>query len=251
MAIGFVSLVGAGPGDPELMTVKGLRRLREADVVVYDALMSTALLHECRPDAVLIDAGKRAGQHLLSQHAINALLVAQAGAGRAVVRLKGGDPYIFGRGGEEALALTAAGIAWEVVPGVSSISAVPAYAGIPITYRGIASSVAVVTGHEDSTRCVSTINWNALAQATDTLVILMGLGRLTAITAQLIAAGRPAHTPAALITHGTTAGQETLIGTLATIAEDSIRTHLTPPAMLVVGDVVRLHAELRWFDVLI
>src|SRR5438093_766346 len=146
---GFVSLVGAGPGDPELLTIKGLRRLRAADVVVYDALVSEELLRECRADADLIYAGKRAGQHARSQESINALLIDQARAGRQVVRLKGGDPFVFGRGGEEAAALAAAGIAWEVVPGVTSAIAVPAYAGIPVTHRSAASSVAFVTGHED------------------------------------------------------------------------------------------------------
>src|SRR5512145_2562176 len=149
---GFVSLIGAGPGDPELITVKGLRRLRAADVVVYDALVNDALLRECRADAALIYAGKRAGQHYRSQVEINALLIEKARLGSQVVRLKGGDPFVFGRGGEEAQALAAAGIAWEVVPGVSSAIAAPAYAGIPLTHRAAASSFAVITGHEDPER---------------------------------------------------------------------------------------------------
>lgn len=247
---GFVSLVGAGPGDPELITLKGLRRLRAAEVVVYDALISAELLRECRADAELIYVGKRCGQAARSQAAINELLIAKARLGRLVVRLKGGDPFVFGRGGEEAAALQAAGIAWEVVPGVTSAIGVPAYAGIPITHRACASSVAVITGHEDPRRPQSRINWRALAEGIDTLVFLMGVGRLGYIAGQLVAHGRPADTPAAVIRWGTTAEQETVVGTLATIADDVARAGLTPPATLVVGEVVRLRAQLSWFDTL-
>lgn len=247
---GFVSLVGAGPGDPELLTLKGLRRLRTADVVVYDALVSLELLRECRAEAELIYAGKRAGQHYRSQDEINALLIDKARAGLHVVRLKGGDPFVFGRGGEEASALAAASIAWEVVPGVSSAIGVPAYAGIPVTHRAAASSFAVITGHEDPRREESRLRWQALAQGIDTLVFLMGVGRLAEISAQLIAHGRPADTPAAVIRQGTTADQETVVGTLATIAADVERAYLGAPATLVVGEVVRLRAQLSWFDAL-
>jgi uroporphyrin-III C-methyltransferase len=250
MQQGFVSLVGAGPGDPELLTLKGLRRLRAADVVVYDALVSVELLRECRADAELIYAGKRAGQHYRSQDEINALLIEKARAGLQVVRLKGGDPFVFGRGGEEASVLAQAGIAWEAVPGVSSAIGVPAYAGIPVTHRAIASSFAVITGHEDAQREESRLRWQALAQGIDTLVFLMGVGRLAEISAQLIAHGRPAETPAAVIRQGTTADQETVIGTLATIAADVERAGLSAPATLVVGEVVRLRAQLSWFDAL-
>src|SRR5262249_19137862 len=214
MRTGFVSLIGAGPGDPELITVKGLRRLREADVVIYDALVNDALLQECRADAELIYAGKRAGQHCRSQNEINALLLDKARAGLRVARLKGGDPFVFGRGGEEAAVLAAAGIAWEGVPGVSSAIAAPAYAGIPGTDRGAASSFTVITGHEDPQRAESRINWAALAQGSDTLVVLMGLGRLANIAEQLIAHGRAAETPAAVIHQGSTPDQETVVGTL-------------------------------------
>jgi len=169
MSIGFVSLVGAGPGDPELITVKGLRRLRAANVVIYDALANEALLRECRADAELIYAGKRAGQHYRSQDEINTLLVEKARAGLQVVRLKGGDPFVLGRGGEEAAVLAAAGIAWEVVPGISSAIAVPAYAGIPVTHRAAASSFAVITGHEDPDREATRLRWQTLAQGIDTL----------------------------------------------------------------------------------
>jgi uroporphyrin-III C-methyltransferase len=246
MATGFVSLVGAGPGDPELLTIKGQRRLRAADVVVYDALINQELLHECRPGAELIDVGKRAGAHRHAQGQINALLIAKARAGLQVVRLKGGDPFVFGRGGEEAQALVAAGVAWEVVPGVTSAVAVPAYAGIPVTHRSLASSVAFITGHEDPSRAESRLRWQALAQGIDTLVFLMAVGRLAEIAAQLIAHGRPAETPAALIRWGTTADQETVTATLATIADEA--AHIGPPALLVVGEVVRLREQLSWFD---
>ena len=242
--------MGAGPGDPELLTLKGLRRLQSADVVVYDALVNDALLRECRADAELIYAGKRAGQHYRSQAEINALLVEKACAGLHVVRLKGGDPFVFGRGGEEAQALAAAGITWEVVPGVSAAIAVPAYAGIPLTHRAAASSFAVITGHEDPQRDGTRLRWQALAQGIDTLVFLMGVGRLAEIATQLIAHGRPAETPAAMIRQGSTEEQETVVGTLATIAEEVARAGLSAPATLVVGEVVRLRAELRWFDAL-
>jgi uroporphyrin-III C-methyltransferase len=248
MSTGFVSLVGAGPGDPELLTLKGLRRLRAADVVVYDALVNDALLHECRADAELIYAGKRAGQHHRSQDEINTLLIEKARAGLQVVRLKGGDPFVFGRGGEEAAALVADGIAWEVVPGVTSAIGVPAYAGIPVTHRAAASSFAVITGHEDPAREETRLRWQALAQGIDTLVFLMGVSRLATIAAQLIAYGRAADTPAAVIRQGTTPDQETVVGTLATIAADVERAGLTAPATLVVGEVVRLREQLSWFD---
>src|SRR6266498_4909552 len=250
MSIGFVSLVGAGPGDPELLTLKGLRRLRAADVVIYDALVNDALLQECRAEAELIYAGKRAGQHYRSQDEINALLIEKAQAGLQVVRLKGGDPFVFGRGGEEAAALAAEGIAWGVVPGVTSAIGVPAYAGIPVTDRAAASSFAVITGHEDPDRETTRLRWQALAQGIDTLIFLMGVGRLESIAAQLIAHGRAADTPAAVIRQGTTPDQETVVGTLATIAADVERAGLTAPATLIVGEVVRLREQLSWFDTL-
>jgi uroporphyrin-III C-methyltransferase len=247
---GFVSLVGAGPGDPELITVKGLRRLRAADVVVYDALVSAELLRECAPGAELIDAGKRAGRRSASQEAINALLVAHARAGRRVVRLKGGDPFVFGRGGEEAEALQAAGVAWEVIPGVSSAVGVPAYAGIPVTHRDYASSFAVLTGHEVPERGSLRTDWTTLARGVDTLVVLMGVGRLARIAEALVEHGRAPETPAAVIRWGTTPDQETVVGTLATIVDDVARAGIGSPATLVLGEVVRLRERLRWFDAL-
>jgi uroporphyrin-III C-methyltransferase len=250
MKHGFVSLVGAGPGDPELLTLKALRRLQAADVVLYDALVNDTLLRECRPDAELIYAGKRAHQHSRSQSEINALLIAKARLGLHVVRLKGGDPFVFGRGGEEAQALAHASIPWEVVPGVSAAIAVPAYAGIPLTHRAHSSSFAVLTGHEVLEREQSRLRYQALAQGIDTLVVLMGVGRLAEIASQLIAHGRAGETPAALIRAGSTPEQQTVVGSLATIAADVERAGLSAPATLVVGEVVRLRGELSWFDAL-
>ncbi|GAB4432057.1 MAG: hypothetical protein OHK0015_19120 [Chloroflexi bacterium OHK40] len=248
MSPGLVSLVGAGPGDPELITVKGLRRLRAADVVVHDALIGHELLDECRPGAEIVDAGKRAGGPTRPQAWINRLLVERARAGLYVVRLKGGDPFVFGRGGEEAEALQEAGVPWEVVPGVSSAIAAPAYAGIPLTHRSHAASFAVVSGHEPADREESRLRWQALARGIDTLVFLMGTGRLGVISAQLIAHGRAAETPAAVVRWGTTVEQALVVATLGTIAAAVSRAGLEPPALLVVGEVVGLHAALAWFD---
>ncbi len=248
MARGFVSLVGAGPGDPDLITVKGLRRLRTADVVIHDALINPALLDECRADAEIIDVGKRGGGPSTRQSTINGLLIGRARLGLHVVRLKGGDPFVFGRGGEEAEALQAAGIDWEVVPGISSAIAVPAYAGIPVTHRHYASSFAVVTGHEDAERGDSRIDWQALAQGVDTRVFLMSVGRLAVIAERLIAHGCPADTPAALIHWGTTPQQVMIVATLDTIAEAVAQSGLGAPALLVVGSVVQLHERLQWFN---
>ncbi len=239
---GAVYLVGAGPGDPDLLTVRGLRCLQRADVVVYDRLLDPRLLEEAPRRARRIYAGKSPGRHALRQEEINALLVRHARAGRTVVRLKGGDPFVFGRGGEEALACIAAGIPWEVVPGVTSAVAVPARAGIPLTHRGVAASFAVATGHaagddEDGH------DWAALARV-DTLVFLMGAGHLAEIAALLVAHGRPPHTPAAAIERGTLPGERVLEGTLATLPELAAREGLASPATLVVGEVVRLRQSL-------
>ena len=246
---GFVSLVGAGPGDPDLLTVKGLRRLREADVVAYDRLANPVLLKECRTDAELIFVGKHGeGLHVsVPQEHINALLIHRALAGKQVVRLKGGDPFIFGRGGEEALELRQAGVAFEIVPGISSAVAAPAYAGIPVTHRHVSASVAIVAGHEDPHKGVSSHDWDALSKI-DTLVVLMGIGRIEAITETLLACGRNADTPAAVVRWGTTSEQETVAGTLETIAAAVRQAGLKAPATLVIGDVVRLRDDLRWFD---
>ena len=248
---GLVSLVGAGPGDPDLLTVKALRRLQGADVVAYDRLVNVALLRECRPDAELVYVGKHDPSSVrpsCPQGDINSLLVDRAQLGKRVVRLKGGDPFVFGRGGEEALALAKAGLAFEVVPGISSAVAAPAYAGIPVTHRHVAASFAVVAGHEDPGKGSSSHNWHALAQV-DTLIILMGVGRLPAIQAELLNAGRSPDTPAAAVQWGTTKEQRTVVGTLATLAETVREAGLSAPAALVIGEVVALRERLRWYDV--
>ena len=242
---GKVYLVGAGPGDPGLMTVRGLQLLRVAQVVVYDQLVNPALLEEVSVDAERIFVGKQAGKHCIAQNEINCVLTDYARRGYEVVRLKGGDPFVFGRGGEEAEALADAGIPFEIVPGVSSAVAVPAYAGIPLTHREYASSFAVVTGHE-AIKTKSSVDWAKLATAVDTLVILMGLHNLPAIVAKLLAHGRSPETPAAVIRQGTTEQQETVTGTLADIVEKSAA--LKAPALIVVGDVVGLKDKLSWFD---
>lgn len=244
MSSGRVVLVGAGPGDPELITVKGLGWLRRAEVVVHDRLVATALLDEAPAGALRIFAGKSRGRHCIPQSAISPLLVHHARAGRLVIRLKGGDPFVFGRGGEEVMACRAAGIPVEVVPGISSAVAVPAAAGIPVTHRGFASSFGVVTGHEDPAKADRGVDWAAVATSVETLVVLMGVAGLPSIAARLIAAGRPATTPAAVISRGTTDEQQVVTGTLADIAERA--RALPSPATVVVGEVVRLgHADPR------
>ncbi|HEX9788539.1 MAG TPA: uroporphyrinogen-III C-methyltransferase [Candidatus Binatia bacterium] len=244
MKLGKVYLVGAGPGDPGLMTVRGLALLRSAQAIVYDQLVNPALLDETGSQAAKIFVGKRAGRHCIAQDEINNVLIAYARAGREVVRLKGGDPFVFGRGGEEAEALAEAGIPFEIVPGVSSAVAVPAYAGIPLTHRKFASSFAVVTGHE-ARKPNSAVDWAKLATAVDTLVILMGLTHLPIIVRKLIEHGRSPQTAVAVICSGTTSEQEVVIGTLTDIVEKSARVEA--PASIVVGDVVSLADKLQWF----
>lgn len=245
---GFVSLVGAGPGNPGLITVKGLQRLREAEVVVYDRLANDALLGEASSLAERVFAGKESGRHALSQLEINELLVRHGKAGRRVVRLKGGDPFVFGRGGEEAEALAAAGIRFEVVPGVTSAIAAPAYAGIPVTHREFTTAFSVVTGHEDSDKAASTIPWQALASGPDTVVFLMGVRQIEEITTRLIGAGRPASTPAAIVRRGTWPDQQVVLGTLADIVVKARDAGITPPAVTVVGQVAALARTLHWYQ---
>ena len=242
MRAGRVCLVGAGPGDPGLLTLRAAERLREAEVVVYDRLVNPALLDLAPPEALRIFAGKRVGAHCLLQGSINALLIHHAEAGRFVVRLKGGDPFVFGRGGEEALALAKAGIAVEIVPGVSSAIAVPAHAGIPVTHRGMASSFAVLTGHEDPSKDGETIDWARLATAVDTLVVLMTVGAFPRIVGALLANGRAPGTPVALIRWGTTEAEEVRVGTLGDIVERA--RGLEPPVVAVIGQVVALREQL-------
>lgn len=245
---GFVSLIGAGPGDPGLLTLRGAEALAAADVVVYDYLINQALLAHARPEAEQVYVGKKAGSHTLSQDEISALLVERALAGRRVARLKGGDPFVFGRGGEETLALAQAGVSFEVIPGVTSAVAAPAYAGIPVTHRGLASSFAVVTGHEDPTKGKSAVDWALLATGVDTLVFLMGVGNLPCIVAQLVAHGRSSETPVALVRWGTMPSQQTVSGTLADIVGKVRAAGLKPPAVTVVGQVAALRETLRWFE---
>lgn len=245
MRTGKVYLVGAGPGDPGLLTVRGLELLRKAEVIIYDRLVNSVLLDEAPPEAVRIFAGKLTGFHNLPQEEINDLLIFHARRGCEVVRLKGGDPFVFGRGGEEAEALRAAKIPFEVVPGVSSTVAVPAYAGIPLTHRKLSSSFAVITGHE-ACKTEPSVDWSRLATAVDTLVVLMGLKNLPLIVAKLLSHGRSPETPVALIRWGTTEKQETIVGTLADILDKAPR--IQPPVVVVIGEVVNLRHKLHWFE---
>ncbi len=241
MARGKVYLVGAGPGDPELMTLKAMRLLSLADVVLFDRLLDPRMMKGVK--AELIDVGKSAGAHKLTQGEINQLLIEKAEAGNVVVRLKGGDPYLFGRGGEEALALLERGIPVEVVPGVTSAIAAPELAGIPVTHRGITSSLTIVTGHEEPGKD-SPLDWSAIARLGGTLVVLMGVSRLEQNIAALVGGGRSPDTPAAIVEKGGWEEQRMIAGTLADIAEKAKRAKMEPPAILVVGDVVRLASRL-------
>jgi uroporphyrinogen III methyltransferase/synthase len=245
MKKGIVYLVGAGPGDPGLITLRGLECLTIADTVLYDRLIDRSLLTYARR-AKLIDVGKRPDYHRFPQAEINAILVKKAQAGEIVVRLKGGDPFVFGRGGEEATALAEAGLPFEIVPGVTSAIAAPAYAGIPITYRGVACSVTFATGHRADFIEDPTCDWKHLGCGSDTLVFLMGVCNLPFIVQQLIAYGRSPDTPVALVERGTLANQKIVTGTLVDIVE--LATSIRPPAAIIVGEVVRLRESLRWFD---
>lgn len=245
--IGKVYLVGAGPGDPELLTLKACELLMACDVVVHDALVNPAVLRYVPANAERIFVGKPRNTDRLCQHDVARLLIDKARAGKLVVRLKGGDPFLFGRGGEEADALVNAGIPWEVVPGVSAGLAVPAFAGIPVTDRRYASSVAFVTGHS-SAATEHPVDWSALAHAVDTLVIFMGVRELPRIVAALLQAGKPESTPIALLERGTTADQRTRVGTLGSIVDVVQHDPMVTPALIVIGDVVRCHHRLAWFE---
>ena len=248
MSIGKVYLVGAGPGDADLITRKGLRLLRQADVIIYDRLIPLALLDETRPEAERINAGKAPTRHRLSQASINALIVDRALQGLTVLRLKGGDPFVFGRGGEEALACHNLGIPFEIVPGVSSAFAVPAYAGIPLTHRHVSSAFTVITGHDAAN---GGVDYAALARLGGTIVILMGVRQLPKITDKLLWHGMDSQTPAATIEWGATARQRTITGTLADIADLAHDADIRPPAITVLGEVVRLREKgIAWFDLL-
>jgi uroporphyrinogen III methyltransferase/synthase len=249
---GTVYLVGAGPGDPGLLTVRGRALLDDCDAVVHDALVSPEMLvarmrTSHRPEIHFV--GKRGGDRTsIRQDDINTTLIRLAREGKSVVRLKGGDPFVFGRGGEEALALVAARVRFEIVPGVTAGTAGPAYAGVPVTHRGLATAVTFVTGHEDSAKPDAQTDWAALARAGGTIVLYMGVGRLRVITDALAAGGMPTHTPAAAVQWGTTAAQQTVDGTLGTIADQARAAGLTAPVITIIGRVVGLREQIRWFD---
>ncbi len=245
---GVVYLAGAGPGDPDLLTVKALRVIKEADVIVYDRLLSKAILDKFPDAAEKIFVGKSTGDHTIPQEQIGKILIEKANQGKKVVRLKGGDPFLFGRGGEEAEYLQNSGVKFEVVTGVTSALAAPAYAGIPVTHRNYSSSVAVVTGHEDPLKANSNVDWEKLATAVDTIVILMGIGRLDLITSALIRGGRNIETPVAAIEWGTTSRQRTVEGNLGDIGQKVVSEKVNPPAVIIVGDVVNLRSKLSWFS---
>ncbi|MGA3295961.1 MAG: uroporphyrinogen-III C-methyltransferase [Candidatus Bathyarchaeia archaeon] len=242
----MVSIVGAGPGDPELITTKGLKLLQKADVVVYDRLVQTSLVNQSRRSAERIYVGKRAGSHSHDQNAIDRIIIDHAKQGKNIVRLKGGDPFLFGRGAEEAQKLKKARIPFTIVPGVTSAIAAPAYAGIPVTHRKYSSSVAIVTGHQDSTR-KNQVDWKKIATAVDSIIILMGMGRLGKIVRELIAGGCKRNTKVAIIEWGTTPHQLSVTGTLSNIVKKVNSHKLKPPAIIVVGEVVGLHRTLNWF----
>ncbi|MBM7855574.1 uroporphyrinogen III methyltransferase/synthase [Desulfohalotomaculum tongense] len=248
MKTGIVYLVGAGPGDPGLITVKGLDCIKKADVLVYDRLASSRLLAYARPEAQRIYVGKSPDRHAMKQHEINQLLVDKAKEGYVVTRLKGGDPFVFGRGGEEAETLVENGIKFEVVPGITSAVAVPAYAGIPVTHRDATSSFAVITGNEDPAKEESNIAWDKIATGIGTLVFLMGMSNLSRICDKLVQHGRSPDTPVALVRWGTRPEQRTLVGTLDNIAEKAEKAEFKNPAVIVVGEVVKLRDKLSWFE---
>ncbi len=245
---GIVYLIGAGPGDPGLITVKGMDCLHRADVVIYDYLANPAFLSAAPETAERIYVGKKSGKHHSSQDEINGLLVAKASEGKTVARLKGGDPYVFGRGGEEALYLHQAGIPFEVIPGITASFAAAAYAGIPLTHRDYTTSLGLVTGHENPEKKMSSLDWERLATGVGTLVFYMGMANLPLISRELISHGRPTSTPVAIVRWATTPKQQTLVATLGDVVDKVAAAGLKPPAVIIVGEVVRLRGQLRWFD---
>ncbi|MDH5564904.1 MAG: uroporphyrinogen-III C-methyltransferase, partial [Nitrospirota bacterium] len=245
---GHVYLVGAGPGDAKLLTLRGKECLELADVVLYDHLANSELLKYSPAHAERIYVGRKGRGSYREQEDINALLLSKAQEGKRVVRLKGGDPFVFGRGGEEAEVMAEAGIPFTVIPGVSAAVAVPAYAGIPVTHRTLASTVAFVTGHEDPTKASSSMEWPRLASAEGTLVFLMGTKNLPQIVDRLIQEGKPLSTPVAAIRWGTYARQRTVVGTLEDIVEKVTQADFSPPTVIVVGEVVRLRDRLNWYE---
>ena len=245
--IGFVSLVGAGPGDAELLTIKALRLLQTADVVIYDRLVSADILELIPSGVSRMSVAKSAGKHCVPQDQINEIIVKLAKAGRRIVRLKGGDPYMFGRGGEEVLALKQHNIAFEVVPGITAAAGCSAYSGIPLTHRGMSRRVQFITGHFNNDEPLA-LNWQSIADPDSTLVIYMGLANLTLIVSELITAGLPATTPATAIQNGTTADQRRVIACLDQLDEAIQKAQMQAPVMIIIGEVVTLADELDWFQ---
>lgn len=248
MGEGIVYLVGAGPGDPKLITVYGLECIQKADVIAYDRLVNQDLLKHAKEDAELIYCGKLPGKHALIQEEINQLLVDKAKEGKVVTRLKGGDPCVFGRGGEEAQVLASYGLKYEIVPGITAGIAAPAYAGIPVTHRDHASSFAIVTAHGRESKGTDTIRWDVLANGIDTIAFYMGVGNLHHITTQLMKHGRSQATPVAIIEWGTTKQQRTITGTLETIEEIANNENITHPSIVLVGEVVNLRESIKWVE---
>lgn len=244
---GFVYIVGAGPGNPKLLTIRALECIQLADVILYDRLVNPAILQHAKKDAELIYCGKEPGKHALIQQEINEALVSHAKGNKQVVRLKGGDPFVFGRGAEEALYLKERDVLFEIVPGISAGIAAPAYSGIPVTHRDYSNSFAIVTGHGREEKGQDYLHWNALAQI-DTIAFYMGVGNIELITEKLIAHGKSAQTPVAVIEWGTTDHQRTVTGQLATIREQIAAAQITNPAMILVGEVVQLHDQIAWFQ---
>lgn len=245
---GKVYLIGAGPGDPKLCTIKAAECIRKADVVVYDRLVHPAILKHARPDAEMVYVGKASSDHTMKQEDINRLLADKAKEGKVVARLKGGDPFVYGRGGEEAELLVEEGVPFEIVPGITSAIAVPAYAGIPVTHRKVCSTLGIITGHEHPGKTESSIRWDKISTGIDTIVFLMGVDNLSNIVDKLLDNGRSPDTPVALIRWGTRSNQETLTGTLRDIIEKVEQAQFKSPAVTVVGDVVNMREKLRWFD---
>ena len=245
---GFVYLTGAGPGDPKLITVRGLETIRLADVLIYDRLASEELVEAASPHAERIYVGKASGHHTMKQSEINALIAGHALRGRVVTRLKGGDPFVFGRGGEEAEHLAELGVGFEIVPGISSCIAAPAYAGIPVTHRHLAASFAVITGHECVGKNGASVDW-AWAAGAETLVVLMGLAQLPHIVERLTAHGKPADTPIALVQSGSRASQRVVVGTLAGIAQHPDTASLSSPVAIVIGPVVAMRGRIAWREI--
>ncbi|GMB09261.1 uroporphyrinogen-III C-methyltransferase [Thermolongibacillus altinsuensis] len=248
--MGKVYLVGAGPGDPDLITLKGLKCIQQADIILYDRLINDELLNYAKPEADLIYCGKLPNYHTMKQETINHFLIKHAKRGKIVTRLKGGDPFVFGRGGEEAQALVKHRIEFEIVPGITSGIAVPAYAGIPVTHRDFSSSVAFITGHQ-RTNPTETLKWEHLAKGVDTLVIYMGVKQLPFICEQLQLHGKHPKTPIAIIQWGTLYEQKTVVATLDTILDAIEKQPITNPSIIVVGEVVTLHEQLHWFETML